>query len=433
MIKKIGEGVLWLRAMTYLKQHKPLLIGVTGSYGKTMTKEAIALALHGKKRIRVSRESYNTPVGVALSILGMKAAQDRVGWVRLLAGSRVRETIVDPEPDTIVLELGADRPGDIDFLAQKLPFQVGVVTGVGSAHLQYFIEKENIAHEKMSLIVSLPKEGYAVLNIDDPLVRSMADHTRAKIVWFGTGEGAHIRLIRAERLGIQGFAIEVEVDGKRFECSVPNIVGRHQLSSILAALVVARVLEVDIPQALDRVKNLVPPAGRLRMLDGKGGSVILDDTYNAPPEAVVSALTTLDALKSKASQGSEPKGRTIAILGDMLELGAHSIPWHADIGRMVAKVADVFVAVGPNMKHAQAAALQGESLRANLATTGGPRPDGRAALPSAHRVDTHHFEDSRDVGKWLADFLREGDIVLVKGSRDMHMEEVVRRLVVHPE
>lgn len=394
---KIGEKILWLRVKRYVARHKPLLVGVTGSFGKTMTKDAIAKALSRHHRVRASRESYNTPIGVALSILGVERARSRFGWVRLLASSRFRELAEDPEPDVLVLELGADRPGDIDFFARELPFRVGVITGVGSAHLEYFVEKENVAHEKMSLALSLSREGIAVLNFDDPLVREMASHiTRARVVSYGTREDADVRLVRAHRLGVKGFAVEIDSAGVRIEGTVPHIAARHQLMSIMAALAVAHALGLDVQKAFGRVRELTSPPGRMQVLPGKGGAIILDDTYNAPPEAVVAALNTLGSMQGK---------RKIAILGDMLELGAHAIAWHKDVGRQVAAIADVFVGVGPTMKHAQA-----------------------SALTSGEKIDCHHFDDSRDAGTWLAPFLKEGDIVLVKGSRAMRMEYVVQRL-----
>ncbi len=131
MIGKIGGKILWLRAKSYIEKNHPLIIAVTGSYGKSLTKEAIALALKDSRRVRVSHKSYNTPVGVALSILGVQAAQSRLGWFGLLVGSKKRE-IGEAEPEIIVLEMGADRPGDIDWLVGQVPVKIGVVTSVGS-------------------------------------------------------------------------------------------------------------------------------------------------------------------------------------------------------------------------------------------------------------------------------------------------------------
>lgn len=401
LLQFVGERVLWDRAQRYVDKYTPTLIGVTGSYGKTLTKEAIALALKDSRHVRASHKNYNTPMGVALSVLGVHAAATRMGWLKLLTSSKVREVGEQREPDTIVLELGADRPGDIDFLAQQLPFKVGVVTAVGSTHLEFFTSKEMVAHEKMSLVVTLPADGVAVLNVDDPLVAQMAEHTKARVITFGESPQANVRLVRATRTGIQGFAVEIAVHGKSHEVSVPHVVGRHQLMSILAALAVAEALEIPIRTALQNVRQLKAPAGRMRVFAGRNRSTIIDDSYNASPESMQAALKTFATLEAR---------RKIAILGDMLELGSQSIQWHAAVGEQVADIAGVFVAVGQQMKHAQAAALE-------------------QSLP----IDTHHFEDSRDVGKWIADHLAPGDLVLIKGSRGMHMEQVVERLLAEPK
>lgn len=398
-MKYLGQKVLWLRARDYLKRYQPLLIGVTGSTGKTLTKEAIALALKDHRHVRVSPQSYNTPIGVALSILGVSAPYSRWGWVRLLSRSLVRE-VSRPEPDTIILELGADRPGDIGFLVKQARITIGVVTNISSTHLRLFTSKEMVAHEKMALITSLPRDGFAILNQDDPLVAHMHTHTPATVIWYGTSRETHIGLVRAERLSTGGFALEVTVNGQHYELSLRNIIARHQLGSVLAALAIASALKISTKQAIANLQNLIPPPGRMRLFVGKRGSGLIDDSYNASPEATLAALQTLKEL---------PGRRKIAILGDMLDLGSETISWHEKIGEQAASIADIFIGVGQQMRHAQARALRTQN------------------------VDCHHFEDSRDVGKWLIDFLRPGDLVLIKGSRAMHMEHVTKRLLANPK
>ena len=394
-IKALGKKVLWYRARGYIDRYQPELIGVTGSFGKTLTKEAIALALADDKHVRASHKSYNTPVGVALSVLGVRSAAGRYGWVRLLASSKVRE-MAEAEPDTIVLEVGADRPGDIDFVASRLPFRIGVVTAIGSAHLRLFASKEMVAHEKMSLITSLPKGGTAVLSADDPLTVAMKDHTQADIIFFGEAQHAHVRLGNTERLHTSGFVADITVDNKTHTASFPHLAARHQLTSVLAALAVCKAMGISIPQALNDLKDLRPPAGRMRVLKGVNGSAILDDSYNSSPEAALAALTTLAAV---------PATKRIAILGDMLDLGAYTKKAHQLVGQKVIETADMFIAVGEEMREAQEIALRTST------------------------IDTHHFNTSQDAGKWIADYVQKGNAILVKGSRDMRMELAVKRLL----
>lgn len=394
-MKQLGQRILWQRARDYLNRYRPLIIGIAGSTGKTMTKDAIKLSLEADLHVRAAAGSYNTPIGVALNLLGLTARQARRHWIRLLAGSRIKE-LTEEEPNLIILELGADRPGDIDFLANKLPFTIGVVTNVQSTHLRLFSNLDMVAHEMMSLVVDLPPTGHAVLNADDPQVSGMVEHSRAPAIFFGEGKGADVRLLRAQRLNSHGFACEIAIAGAIHELHLPHVVARHQLSNVLAALAVAVALEANIKEAFRRLPALLPPPGRMRLLAGRNGSRLLDDSYSASPESTLAALATLLEL---------PARRRIAILGDMLDLGLQSLPYHQQIGRRAAQVSDVLVTVGDDMRAAAGSALNTDD------------------------TDVHHFDDSRDVGKWLASFLKEGDLVLIKGSRDMRMEEVTKRLL----
>lgn len=390
---------MWLRAKSYIEKNHPLIIAVTGSYGKSLTKEAIALALKDSRRVRVSHKSYNTPVGVALSILGVQAAQSRLGWFGLLVGSKKRE-IGEAEPEIIVLEMGADRPGDIDWLVGQVPVKIGVVTSVGSTHLRYFVNKDMVAHEKLSLPISLQSGGTAILNADDPLVLEMKDHIKAPAVLYGEAADSDVRLSRSQSLGGRGYVVEISVEGAKYEIHLRHLIAKHQIYSVLAAIAVAKAMGVTISQATNNLSDLRPMAGRLRVLAGINSSLIIDDSYNAAPEAVMGAL---QALKNF------PGGRKIAILGDMLDLGGESHKWHQAVGDTLSGFAEIFVGVGEGMKQAQARAL----------LAGG--------------IDTHHFAGSADAGKWIAGYIRPDDVILVKGSREMKMEKVVARLLANPK
>ncbi len=406
MFKKLGKSILWQRTCDYLRRYQPTLIGVTGSTGKTMTKEAIALAISDDFRLRISPQSYNTPIGVALSILGVKRQSTAAGWIRLLAGSKIRE-IMNEEPNIIVLELGADQPGDIDFFSRKMSFNIGVVTNVRSTHLRLFVTKDMVAHEKMSLVAGLPEEGFAILNANDSLVAEMKDHTKAKTIFFGESDQANVRLRRINRLKNYGLAGELLIQGKIYELNLPHIIAKYHVPNILASLAVALALEIDIKSAVNRLHQLKPPPGRMHLLSGANQSLIIDDSYNASPESAILALQTLSEI---SAYNHSKKRRRIAVLGDMLDLGGQSIAWHKKIGEHAATNTSVLITVGEAMRAA-----------------------GAAALKKDNTTDVHHFNSSRDVGKWLRDFLHERDIVLVKGSRNMQMEKVTKRLLANPK
>ncbi len=228
----------------------------------------------------------------------------------------------------------------------------------------------------------------------------MKDHIKAPAVLYGEAADSDVRLSRSQSLGGRGYVVEISVEGAKYEIHLRHLIAKHQIYSVLAAIAVAKAMGVTISQATNNLSDLRPMAGRLRVLAGINSSLIIDDSYNAAPEAVMGAL---QALKNF------PGGRKIAILGDMLDLGGESHKWHQAVGDTLSGFAEIFVGVGEGMKQAQARAL----------LAGG--------------IDTHHFAGSADAGKWIAGYIRPDDVILVKGSREMKMEKVVARLLANPK
>lgn len=404
----LGKRILWLRARDYLRRYQPKLIGVAGSAYTTVTQNAIAAALKPHHRVRQAEQFVSSPIDVAYAVLGMQSAAHRHWWPRILAGSRIRE-LREEEPEIIITDLPLMKPGDIDTVATALPFAMSVVTTVHTAHMSLFTNKETIAHEIASIVTVVPPEGYVILNADDALVAAMQQHTKAHILSFGNAAGATVSLRRHERLASYGLTCEVAMKGKLYELYLPHIIGRHQLPAILAALAVTVALDSNSADALQHLSNLIPPPGQLRLLDGIKGSRILDDSYDATPESMIDALTTLHEIHATRSLGGDRRiGRRIAILGDVIDAGATSQRLLTEIGQRAAASASIVIAVGETTRTAGA-----EALRVG--------------------ADVHHFTSSSDVGKWLAPFLKEGDCVLVCGSRIARMEKVVRRLLANPD
>ncbi|MBI4021942.1 MAG: hypothetical protein HY372_01160 [Candidatus Andersenbacteria bacterium] len=394
----LGDRILWRRARDYLHRYQPTLIGITGSSGTTLVKDALALALAPILHLRTAPFRHHTLRGLALAILGAKSPKLHRHWLRLLTGSHLRELIAD-EPNCIVLDLPAHQPGELDAVARALTFQVVAVTNTETINLHLFPSLEMIAHEQASLISALPQNGTVCLNADDKLVAAHAARTKARIIWFGESASADIRLVRTHRL-TTGLAAEWRILGRPLELHLPHIIGRHQLSYLSAALAVIAALDIKTHQAAQRLAQIRPPAGNLRLFEGQGGAQIIDGSYEVSPESMMAALATLSEIPSR---------RNIAILGDLPPLGAHQTSCYEKIGQRAAQTAAVLVTVGENIRTSGAAALQ------------------------AGGVDVHHFADSRDVGKWLVDFLHAGDTVLICGSHNLHLERVVERLLAHPD
>lgn len=396
MFSFLRERIIWARTADFVARYRPQLVGITGSTGKTITRDAIALALGTDIAMRVAEKSYDTPLDTALAILGIDRNSSRATWFKLLTNSLIKEIKVE-EPETIVVELGAHRPGDIDTISQRLAFRVLVVTNVGTTHTELFYNKDMVAHELTSAVVTLGKGSVAILNADDPQVAAMVLKARGKVVTYGMADGADVRIVRIDRVA-SGLGVTVRIGGTSHELHLPYVIERHHVGHVVAALACAQVLGVDVAAAAKRLQGFVPPAGRMRRLAGRNGAIILDDSYSASPEVTAAALNTLKALNA---------GRKIAVLGDMTGLGGLSRKAHADIGRTAAGVADMVIAVGEEMREA-----------------------GKEALRLGK--DVHHFMTADEVGKWLVDFLQPDDVVLVAGSRVMHMEQVVARLLADP-
>ena len=347
------------------------VIGVTGSVGKTSTKEAIAAVLSQRYCVLKSEGNFNNEIGLPLTLLKLR-----------------------PEHQRAVLEMGMYALGEIARLVEIARPLVGVVTNVGPVHLERLGSIENIARAKAELAQGLPPEGTLILNGDDSRVRAMAHHTpAATVMTYGLGLACDLHAEDVRSSGFQGIEATFYYRGEARLVHLPWP-GRHNIYVALAAAAVglAEGLSWDEIAAGLRAGGKL---GRLRVLSGAGGATILDDSYNASP---ASTLADLDLL-------AELEGRRLAVLGDMLELGVYEEQGHREVGRRAAGVLDVLVTVGPRARW-----IAEEAQRLNPALVVQTWQDGHAAAA------------------WLRRHLRAGDYVLVKGSRAMALEEVAAAL-----
>ena len=353
-------AALYGAARWVLEATSPLVIGVTGSNGKTSTKEMISAALGTRFRVRSTAGNLNTETGVPLTILGL-----------------------EPRDRVLVLEMGMQGPGEIARLAALARPQVGVVTCVGTVHMEFFASREDLARAKGELPAALPPEGLAVLNADDPFTPLLRSLTRARVTTFGLAGGDLV----GEDYRPEGEGSRIGVRGVDVRLGLP---GRHQARNALAALAVAEFAGIPLAEAaaaLTRVKV----SGRLRRVPGKGGLVLVDDAYNASPESMLAAFETVAERRGE--------GRLLAVLGEMRELGPFAETAHREVGERAREVFDD-VAV----------------LRAGL----GPV---LAAAAGATLVD-----DREAAAAWVAGHARSGDTLLVKASHGLRLDELVRSL-----
>lgn len=347
------------------------VIGVTGSTGKTSTKETIYSVLGRGFKTLKSPGNYNNEIGLPLTLLELDGSQEKA-----------------------ILEMGMYGLGEIRTLAEISLPQVGVVTNVGPSHLERLGSLQAIAQAKAELVEALPENGVAILNGDDPRVREMAKVTKAEVVFYGLAEDCHFRAAEIESRGIEGIRFWLHHGEESFYLKIP-LLGRHSVHTALAAVAVG-VIEGE---SWDHIlAGLQEVSAQLRLIayPGINGATIIDDTYNAGPDSMLAALNLLADLE----------GRKIAVLGDMMELGSFEVPGHQMVGRRAREVADLLITVGP---------------RAKIMAEEASGQEGVSAVETNARAV-----------EILSKTLQAGDVVLVKGSRAMKMEEIVTQIISRP-
>jgi len=404
---KILEEILRWMCIIVLKKYNPTVIGITGSVGKTSARDAIFLVLSENFRVRKSRGNYNNEIGIPLTVIGAKSGGSSLfGWVRVLFHWFFVLIFPVEYPEVLVLEMSIDRPGDMTYLMSFIPVDIGVVTTLSNAHVEFFRDIEQIAKEKGILIASLPQGGVAVLNADDKRVSAMDHRTNAMVLRYGCAPHAdvHASGIMLRRNGNDASVhFKVNHEGRTVPVRLPHVIATHQVPSVLAALTVGIALKLNLVEMAHTLKSYVPPEGRMRRLVGINHTTIIDDTYNASPKAMRCAIDTLKDLTER---------RSIAVLGDMLELGENEKEEHENIAESIfEKKIDLFFAVGERM----------ETAYHVLREKGFPQDK------------LFYFEDPTLAGQKVQQILRTGDIVLVKGSQGMRMEKVVEKFLAATE
>jgi UDP-N-acetylmuramoyl-tripeptide--D-alanyl-D-alanine ligase len=353
------------------------VVGITGSVGKSTTKEMVAEVLSTKYRTLKSPGNLNNEIGLPLTILRLSSGHQRA-----------------------VLEMGFFVPGEIAFLCDIALPQIGVVTNIGVVHAERAGSQEAIARGKAELVQALPPapEGVAILNFDDPWVRQMEEKTKARVFFYGLSREANLWADNVVGLGLEGIRFRLHYQGETLHVRIP-LIGRHSVHTALRAAAVGLAEGMHWQEILEGLHQGHTQL-RLAAVRSQTGALLLDDTYNASPESMLAALNLLDELG----------GRKVAVLGDMLELGPYERGGHEMVGLRAAQVANILLTLG------ERAHLIAEAAR-------------RAGMKKNSILE---FGELEPLLEWLKTNLTKEDAVLIKGSHGLRMDRIASMLEARP-
>jgi len=399
LLRKIVLKKLEILARIKLRRMKAKVIGVTGSVGKTSCKDAVFEVLSKHHRVLKNKKSFNSEFGLPLTILQQNSGfNSPVEWMKILLRGFWRAFFVNDKFDYLVLEMGVDKAGDMDYLTRIAPPNMACITAIKPAHMDdsQFASVEEIFKEKSKIF---NKADVKIINIDDKYVSQVkGDYT------YGFKEGADFKAFSFVQ-GEKGVDFEVEYKGNDYQFFIP-VFGGYQVTTLFPAIIFGFLTDVpagDIQQALAEFR--LPP-GRMSLIEGVDNLLILDSSYNASPEAVKESLKVLDYFGKKKDK------RRVFVFGNMNELGSHSKDLHEEVGAKVPEYADILFTVGGDVQYAASAA-------------------------NKHGMDSkniYSFENVNEAVKKYKEIMQEGDIVLAKGSQNkVRLEIFVKKIMKHPK
>jgi UDP-N-acetylmuramyl pentapeptide synthase len=408
--KRCVIAIITLEARCLLRRHNPRIIAITGSVGKTAMKDAVYAALRRQSFVRKSEKSYNSEIGVPLSVLGLENAWDNPFlWIKNMIDGAFIALFSKNYPDTLIIEAGIDRPGDMARLVNWLKPDIAVITRIPDVpvHVEFFPSPDEMAREKLLLAETLPENGVLVYNHDDTRLCEYALTTRRVAVGYSRTVPSHFtasndRIVYHDDRPV-GIACDVTHLDTTVSVHLKGVLGVQYCYTIAGALAVAAQCGLSLEEGAAELVSYQPPPGRMRLIPGVKGTLLIDDSYNSSPAAAEAALVALKEVQYAK--------RKIAVLGDMLELGRYSPGEHTRIGELVPTSADLLVAIGiRSRKTAEAALTHGLSEKNIL-----------------------QYDDAGSAGRELQNLIAPGDVILIKGSQGMRLERLVEELMAEPE
>ena len=419
-MRKIIQLKLKILAKIILAKYKPDIVGITGSVGKTSTKEAIYTVLASKFKVRRNIKNYNNEIGLPLTIIGADSpGRSIIGWY--IVFSKALKLILFKDkgyPKILVLEMGVDRPGDMKYLNSIVKCKVGVITSIGPVHLEFFGSINNIQKEKGGLIKNLTKSSWAVLNYDDEKVRQIGNNTEAQILIYGFDEKADVRALSYAEASaskhqvdsenannLVGVSFKLSYNGSTVPVLLPKVIGYAAVYAALAGSAVGVAYGLNLVEIVQSLREFKSPRGRMNLVKGIKNTLIIDDTYNSSPQSSISALDVVN--KIPLAKGA----RRFAVLGDMLELGSMSEQGHRQVGKKALKTGiNKLIVVGERARDIARGAKDAGMTKDNI----------------------FHFSQAEKAGKFIQERISEGDLILVKGSQGARMEKIVKEIMAEP-
>lgn len=391
-----------------LKKLKVDIIGVSGSVGKTSAKDAIYCVLARRNQVLRNQKSYNTEFGVLLALLEQESGfASPYLWLETLFKAFKVAFFGKKDYSKIVIEMGVDKPGDMDVLLKIIKPSVGVLTAIKPVHLAegQFSNLEEILAEKAKMVKMMGKDEWAIINIDDHYLSLLVSELDANVITYGVGEKANIRASDVESSD-EGLKFNLSFDDKIFPVYLPNLIGKHHIYVVLPAIVIGFLSGFKWETIKAGLDDFKLPPGRLNLIAGINKSTIMDASYNASPETMLASLEVLKEMRPKGI------GKRIAVLGNMNELGDLTDSEHRKIGIVVPKCAEMLITVGESAK-----------LYAEEAIKGG-----------LEKGSVFSFDEAKIAGEFLKGKIKVGDIVLVKGSQNnVRLERLVKEIMAEPE
>lgn len=410
-MQKLIQLKLKILSKLILKKYKPKIIGITGSVGKTSTREAIFTVLNKNFKTRESIKNYNNEIGVPLTIINADApGKSLFLWIGVFLKAIKLLLLKDSNyPNILILEMGIDRPGDMDYLMNITRCDIGVITMIGSSHAEYFSSISKIKEEKEILIQKLKNNGYGVLNFDNDKNPDIKIENN-KIISYGLKEGADVFAYdinynnpQDDIENLSGISFKVRYNEKEINIELPKVIGLSAIYAALAGISVGIIMEIDFNKIKENLKNFTMPKGRMNAMKGVKHTLIIDDTYNASPQSSISAIDYIEKIKIP--------GKKWAVLGDMLELGLYTKTGHIEVGKkLFENKFDKLITIGEK----------------SIDIANGAKEAGMK------KEDIDSFSKNKIAGRFLQEKIKQGDLIFIKGSQGARMEQITKEIMAEP-